>query len=388
MKAIKKVYSMVPALFLFVASCGHKQSEQAAKTVSIERASLEKINLIDMKDCVDSVRLIRLQTTNENQIAGIADLFFTDSVIIAVDAITESVHFFDLNGNYSHSICKKGSGPGEYINISRLMVDAPSKKILVYDTDQRKLIKYDFYGNHIQSISNFSDGKLCRDILLQPDGSFVCYAQDYKKIDKYNGGLWLVDENGKFVKFIYKTDAQYPFVFSNNWYHLYSMPNGEVGFVDQNQTSIYRLKDGALHTCFSYKLPGKVASDFKGIEFPDEVFFQIMINQEKGGFIFTDWAADNNSGFSTVINKKTGEIQVGVAYNPIVGKYFIPGGNQLRNNTFNIHTSWMHPKSLLPYLDEKVPELIRNIAKEMLDGLSDKEIQEGNPILQLLYIKD
>lgn len=393
---MKKV-QFATGLFVFLVvclsftSCNFFSGEESCINIKInsKNISFDSPVSLNMDSYVDSVKFVKLETTEKNQLSTITELFFTKEWIIVLDASSSSIHFFDYAGNYSHTVSKRGGGPGEYTRISRLIVDVEKELLMVYDVNQRKLIKFDFNGNYIHSINTFSNGALIRDLIQLPDGRFICYRQDAESSSsEYGGGLWIVSKDGSYEKNIYPITTNYPFRFSEYWYHLYHLPNGEIGFVDQNQTSIYVIRDDSVSKRVSFTLPGKTAADFIGNERVDEGFFMIMSSQEKGGFIFTDWSSDKGYGFVTVVSKKDGKMESGASFDPLMKGYFIPGGRPVRNNSLSIHTSWFLPSHLKPHLDEKAPVSIREAAKTILSGMSEQEIDESNPIIQLLYIKE
>lgn len=105
-----------------------------------------------MTSVIDSIEIIRLETTEESIIGRIGSVnVLNDYLIIADDMASGDVLAFDKTGRYSHKIGSYGEGPEEYASIGQVFVH--DNQIYVYDRSHSKLITYDVLGNHINSMS-------------------------------------------------------------------------------------------------------------------------------------------------------------------------------------------------------------------------------------------
>lgn len=359
-------------------------NEENAVTVEVENYPYDPVRFLGMEKYADSVKFVRLESNAENLITSINELFFTDDWIIVVDARAGNIFFFDHSGNYSHKIHRRGRGPGEYLTVSNVMIDEKKASVMVYDIQPRRLLSYTFTGDHISTIDNFSDGSLVRDLINLPTGEFLCCRLDgTNESNEGRSGLWKVAPNGEFETFLYRIDDEYPFVFSENWFYLYRLPNDRIGFVDRNR--IFSTAGDTLYKRVEFNMPDKTVADFKGVLKTDEKYVMMMNNQEKGGYIFTEWSDANNGGFMTVYSKSDQRTDVGVVFYPALNEQYVPGIRNVRNNTENILSSWFMPSFIRP---SNVSEEFRDSAKKLLSGISEDQIEDANPILQLLYIKD
>ena len=383
-------------LTLFFTACDRKQrsvtsfvNEENVIVVSIPEPDYGDQHLFDVTQYADSVRFIQLETTDESLIARITELLFSKDYIIVADRQTASILFFDYNGNYSHKIHKRGQGVGEYLRLSHVMLDRKNDIIIVHDLDFRALLYYDFQGNHISTTRDFCDGMVARDIINLPSGDFLCYRQDKLGGErKWQAGIWKAKKDGSFDEFIYTTDFDYQSNFVQHSYNLSQLPSGGISFVDQNQTAVFYVDDDNLvYKRVEFKLPGKTEADFPKEDKREEGCYSIFTSQEKGNFIFTQWIDPQNRMFQTIFTKSTGKLEAGMNFNPFAFGVFIPGGSFVRNNNPNVSSSWFSPVMVDQFLKGEAPEELKRMAGKVIEGIPSGQIEDSNPIIQLLYIK-
>lgn len=384
---MKSFIAVFLTVFLFSCKGGpvFRVDSSGATVVTLTNSSINYQGFFDTEQYVDSVKWVKLETTKDNLISVVSELLITDEWLIILDSKMGGILFFDHEGNYSHMIHRRGRGPQEYLSVGSLMIDEPNESIIVYDINQRKLIYYDYDGNFISSIENFSDRHLVRDIINLSTGEFLCYRQDYSA--EALSGLWKVDKGGKFDSYIYQITETYPLVMSENRYALYRLPDNKVGFVDQNQADIYYTDGDSLYMRVRYEMPGKIANDFIGQETKTDDYYMIMSNHEKGGLILTEWSSDQHKGFKTLFSKTSNQVEIGSLFNPQFTGGFILPGRLVRNNTYNVFTMWTFLSSLTMYIQPETPREIKDKVGVLFDGMTETEIASSNPIIQLMYVK-
>lgn len=381
-----------------VTACNSKKQDvsyvnkENAITVSVPKPDYANQHLFDATKYADSVKFVRLETSDDNLIASISGLFFTDDYIIVFDRKTGSILFFDYDGNYSHKIRRRGRGNMEYLRLSHVMVDNNNKVIIVHDLDSKATLYYDFNGKPISKTSNFCNGMVARDIINLPSGDFLCYRQDKLGEElEWQAGVWKAKKDGTFDKFIYTHNFDYESCFVQYTYHLSQLPNGKISFVDQNQTAVFYIDGDVVYKRVQFKLPGKTEADFPGIKNKDkgDEYYTIASNQEKGDFIFTQWKDEENRVFETILTKSTGALEVGMTFSPFAFNQILPGGRFVKNNNPYIHSSWFSP-SVLEQFIKNSPQLqleSKLKAQKLIEGIPSNQLDYSNPIIQLLYIK-
>lgn len=380
---MKKLY-LLPLLLLFTCCQNNKKStiSDLKDVITIEMKEYPTIeNMLDANKYFDSIKYVFLEETEESIVPIISEILFTDSMIIIPSGKVGTIFFFDLNGNYLHKINKRGRGPGEYLSMMKVMVDERQKQVMVYDIDTRRMLYYDYKGNHLKTTEKFSGGSVITDLINVPDGSFLCYHASYAGDNvKFPTGLWKVDENGKFDKFLYEITQKYPNNSSFSLFNLSYLRDGVIGFMDLNTNNSYHIINDELLCRSRYKLPKKTMADYAGVETLEEL--DILSNyQEKGDYIFTHWAiAETRMGAMVALKKSDNSSEIGMTFAPIMKDYIMINPLFIRNNRPNICTSSVGQdeiKMLLQYppMAEKLNKILENAPKTT------------NPVLQINYVK-
>ena len=145
---MKNVIVVLVLILFILAGCGgNKQSSDELIMIDVT-ASYPKKELI-LQDLLD-VEYIALETNDE---------FVNQGVIMAVGKeimvirSTDGFFLFDRNGKGLKKISRRGQGPGEYMYISRLILDEDNNEIFVNDPRVRNIFVYDLDGNFKRSFS-------------------------------------------------------------------------------------------------------------------------------------------------------------------------------------------------------------------------------------------
>jgi len=384
---MKKLSFIAIILFIFIISCKDTASkfylDENNTIVAEVNIHQRKENVIYASEFIDSVDRIKLETTDESLISKIAKVIIEDGLIFIQDIKTRSVLIFDITGKYKNKILKVGQGPGEYSEISTLMVDNKNKHLIIYDVHNRKMIYYTFDGSFVKEITNFSGGRVARDVINLPNENFLCYFPDKKPGDTERFELWEVDSDGKFVNGLLKHENAYPHVFNETSSYFYKISENKVGLMDPNLTSIYHYENDTLSRYLSYKLDVPTMASFPNQpEAKDH--YSILYSYEKGDYILSEWLDDEGKYFAMLFSKKDNIITTGrtISYQKeIFGK--IVNSNQSNIIVMEIPSTFI----LDDLTSEYAPQEIKDKLKEITSGMTNEEIEEMNPILQFLYVK-
>lgn len=96
-------------------------------------------------DIYDSVKLIRLETTDKYLVGEIKKIIVKDEMIYILDDLGRRIGVFDANGEYISKVDKRGNGNGEYVQIDDFSIDNKGN-IIVLDGAKRTLNYYDRFG--------------------------------------------------------------------------------------------------------------------------------------------------------------------------------------------------------------------------------------------------
>jgi hypothetical protein len=338
---------------------------------------MDKTQTIDFTEMIDSVRFIRLETNDECLIGHIQKVIYYNGIYYIQDNFASSVFAFDETGKFMFKICKKGQGPGEYVSISRLLIDYGKNQLLIYDNETY----YTLDGNHIKDIRHFSDGTVMTDIILLPDGSFLCYEPFHK--EKY-WGVWKVDSTGKFNKFLWKQKNHYPLSYHEHASYFYELRDNKVGLWCADYNDIIHFSHDSVFKYLSMDINMKTVTDYPGYDWQDlsnEALMSILNVIEKDNFILT-WWWNNDREYRTSLylkNEKKAIVSSGIKW----------GDNVIFGDDVNFNCTDRMLQVINASMAEDMlnDDYISNEHKDMLKAMFSDE-EEDNPVLEILYLKN
>ncbi|MDR2929144.1 MAG: 6-bladed beta-propeller [Cytophagaceae bacterium] len=141
---------MLLGILLVATSCTDKQSKDT---------NLLTINVKTSGDAIDNPfpysHYVMLDTPDDVIIGDIKKLQIIGNNIYVMDNQHQSVFCFDLQGNYLHHLTKRGRSDKEYIRIEDFEVN-PDNTLCIFDSNQKRIIKYDSSGNFINSMPSIN----------------------------------------------------------------------------------------------------------------------------------------------------------------------------------------------------------------------------------------
>ncbi|MCD6347125.1 MAG: 6-bladed beta-propeller, partial [Bacteroidales bacterium] len=120
----------------------------------------------------NSVEFIKLETPPKVVLTSPVDIQFVGDRIIIFDG-TRKVFIFSESGKFINQIGKFGRGPGEYILLMDMYVDKKEELIEILDYTTRKIIVYDFLGNHIIDHNGYQACSFGKD----KDGNYLFFSE-------------------------------------------------------------------------------------------------------------------------------------------------------------------------------------------------------------------
>ncbi|MDR2653611.1 MAG: 6-bladed beta-propeller [Prevotellaceae bacterium] len=105
--------------------------------------SIESTN----RSLFDSVKYIKLETTDDCLIGRISQILFTDSLLVVVDSESaNAVYVFDTLGKFRCKIGAVGQGPGEYVSLWHVTLKPDKQQIVIEDIIQHKILYFNYSG--------------------------------------------------------------------------------------------------------------------------------------------------------------------------------------------------------------------------------------------------
>lgn len=129
-------------LSLFALSCSSPKTSELA-TFEIPKQSESEFQLSEI---AKSIEYISLETREESFLSLIQDVKFYKDKIYVVD-FPGKILVFDRKGKFLNQLGKYGEGPGEFSNVSSLVIDEGSET--VYIASGRRLISYTLDNEYI-----------------------------------------------------------------------------------------------------------------------------------------------------------------------------------------------------------------------------------------------
>lgn len=169
---MKKLCLMLVVALL--ASCQHRTDEKSlpVKNVLLDINTGQTIRLSEV---ADSVEVIFLEQTDDSDIARVERIIPYKGKYYMLNTIlfsNGSLLVFDKQGNFVQKVDKKGGGPGEYVDLQDIAIDAKNNE-LVFMTQPKGIFRYDMDGNFIARVK----GGYGQNIAVDAEGN--CYKTNF-----------------------------------------------------------------------------------------------------------------------------------------------------------------------------------------------------------------
>ncbi|GHT07511.1 hypothetical protein FACS189426_01050 [Bacteroidia bacterium] len=256
---------LILCLISFISCKKDNQEVNSALNIVIENFKNQKITFSDI---VTDIRIMLLNTDENNLLGNIKDICFSSHYIYVLDDLTASVFMFRIeDGSFLKRICTKGNGPNEYISPTAIrhnsmfvyLLDLPTKRIIVYNEE-------------LEAIKTIQLSVSASDFVCMDKG-FLLYNMDDSP-ESYK--LIYTDSMGSVVdKFIPCTEFNNSGIYNWGRPKNFSKYNQDVFFSEPFSSKIYLWKN--KHLLMNYQL------DFKEYTISDK----LNINNHN---IFEDFA--------------------------------------------------------------------------------------------------
>jgi hypothetical protein len=107
---------------------------------------------ISIENLIGDYDTVRLESSEESLLKEIFQIYIMNDTLYILDHSKTTVSIFSNTGKYINKIHTVGQGPDEYIQISSFSIDYINKQIVVMDAYSKKIILYDRNGNHEKTV--------------------------------------------------------------------------------------------------------------------------------------------------------------------------------------------------------------------------------------------
>lgn len=231
-------------LIILLESCDSKR----AKSIPLDKLLDLRGSSLDIRDITDSIEVIDIQTTDSSLIGSVDDIKTTRE-FIAIVSMNRCL-MFNRNGKFIRKIGTKGRALNEYLYITDVF---PFENFLwLVDESGKKVMKYDYSGNFIKSIS-LDKHREFTSLFFISEQEFVLFIPDYGIWHSKNMFVFYKDaisydsiphinpiKSEAYVRFYYKEGQ---FCFFNNGITFKSMFNDTIYRIDNNELAEYYITE-------------------------------------------------------------------------------------------------------------------------------------------------
>ena len=212
----------------------------------------EKIPLT-MDEYIDSIRVVRLQTTKESVVGYVNKMEISDDTIFICDSWKgRSVKTFTMEGEYIRNIGKRGRGPFEYVDVTSMQVT--DTQVIIFDQILHKIMIFRHDGTPVlEKRVPF----ICQDVLVNNDSTYLFHGveeQNYHLPEILNHDFWETDTSIIIRRRgLYRPNDKYMAYISSQ---SFFKGDGETYYFDNVSDTIYQVTtSNELKPRYCFELP-------------------------------------------------------------------------------------------------------------------------------------
>lgn len=168
-------------VFIFLSGCKSqiKQEKEEEKLLTFE-VDLQQLSEKGFDDFYELEEVIKLETTDRSILGDIKKILAGKDRLFISSWNHPGILIFNRDGKYLYQINKQGKGPGEYLEITDVLLTEDPEELIVYDRSGR-FLHYDWEGNflregkmdsYISHVERLPDGGWLTDHALAHTSSF------------------------------------------------------------------------------------------------------------------------------------------------------------------------------------------------------------------------
>jgi len=266
---------------------------------------------IDLQQYADSIKVIKLETTEDCFISRVNRIIEDDSLLFLLHKKDKSILVFHSDGRFSHAIRHSGRGRGEYSGLADIAVDKERKVIYIYDDHVRKLIRFDYQGGFIgeMDLPDF----LIRSFAIRENGNILAFTPDL--LTSLIDGVWEFDTGGNLVSEYADVNENHTLRWSVRPY--FTRIDEKYSYLNFYDNYIYAL-DGNILTRIlkvniKQKIPDKYVSIPDGVDetFTGNYYMPSSLNETVSFYHFRNTSFGREPGSIHVfIEKKSNQLLI------------------------------------------------------------------------------
>ena len=388
----------------FSVACGDGKTE-VENDISCVVINPDRRDVIQVSDFVESVEYIKLEATPESLLKHVDKVYVMDNQLFVADYATKSIYIYDKTGNHRNKISKIGRAGNEYISMDAVMFDSISKEVIVYDLMLEKVLYYTLDGTCRKVVKRFGSKneatRFIRDMERLPNGNLLCCQYLHGSHEKVHiDGLWEMTSDGEFVRWIKQFDMVHPSL--DPIFSFHYMDDGAIGWSPVEYEDDYSYDGKTLKKLISFDVKGPTAKTFTGVyndqyynPVPEKMFNSRVYTQHKGDYVLTYWGAQiKGEYYYSLYNICQNKVIVGtINYMMNDGTAILPTAYYKSSEPTFTAVNANIPGVIVSYINsglffkEDLPAPMKKTVEKITSGMSENELMNLNPVLQLLRVK-
>lgn len=400
----KYILILLFSLCLYMCDTSNSKNE-STELFEMETDHFLKVQSIKYGDTkyFKSIKIVKLETLDENLIGGIIQLELYDNKFYILDKYlsVSNLFVFDLEGNYLYKIGTRGQGPEEYINISSFFIDEKEGIVNIVDGLTSTVIRYDKEGTFINKIKHNNPHLDFMEKAKVIDDNLFCYSGTNWE---GNNMFFVVDKNnfsikkkirkypGEYLEHFMINFCMHPFTYIDGEFHFGALFTDTI-FSFKNDTivpymiargrkniNLHKLQQELEKDKYDYgKTIGRIAKENKYTTGTSNYF-------ENKRYILRDFIIADNLLGAVLWDKRDNE---GV----YLSKYIQNCGPELSSfiaTSGNTVIRIWNNKTIQMFKNEMDENRIKmsDYPPEVIDQIKNYNTEEDNPLLILYEFKD
>lgn len=236
---MKKHIFLLGCWALGMTACQSRQNSSSEIPVINVRTTIQREDLISLKNDVQSIEYIPLETKDSCLISNLLNLQISKDFMFIYNGKTGKILQFDKKGKFIRQIAREGNGLGEYGLLSELALDNKKSELFIFQYSGPVLV-YSFDGDYLR---NDTTMKYAGGMYLFSDGKSALKGLTMKPVQQAPWAGALRDNTNTLVV----TKSLYPGIVDKNALYMKELcfspsPEGVLLFTPCNDT-VFRIND-------------------------------------------------------------------------------------------------------------------------------------------------
>jgi hypothetical protein len=167
---------------------------------------------------------------------------------------------------------------------------------------------------------------------------------------------------------------------------MQQLPDSSVLIRDAIRNDLYHFRNGELTGYIDYDIQGDRLSEFANVDSPDVEYTITFTAQDKGNYILTQWE-EKEEEYWSLYKKDDRQFSITREFIsgdlPVIWRSVITDTN--RPDIFLFSFTGDKVADILASAD--TPEPAKAKLRELTAGMTEQQILDMNPVLELLYVK-